>query len=547
MAMSRTDPTPLNTVESRAKPGPRSLRSRIIPKRSQGSDLFREQWARIIAATDRGFAVVLGVEWVVGIALAVFVSPLAWAGTRYSIHEHVWAALFLGGTIALPPALIAWFSPGRIYGRQLVAIAQILMAALYIHLTGGRIETHFMIFGSLAFLAFYRDWKVLTTASLVVLVDHLMRGWLFPQSVFGVDAAPVWRSFEHFWWVIFADVFLFYAILRGNRVQASVASEKIGELGQYVLKERLGGGGMGEVFLAEHRLLKRPCAIKLIRSEHARDPSRLNRFEREVQATSQLRHPNTVGIYDFGGLEDGTLFYVMEYLPGLSLQQLVERHGPLSPARTVNLLRQICGALAEAHAAGLIHRDVKPDNVLLCSLGGLHDVTKLFDFGLVQVESRDAREAKLTQVGLVVGTPEYMSPEQVTGDEVDLRTDLFSLGAVAYFLLTGTCPYGGDNSLSLMYARVREPARPPTAHRPGLPEDLERVVMRCLSRDKSDRFSDAKQLERALAECACVGQWSSEHAAAWWAGERAREGFNAAPRQSSLQSTSGYPLVGPLD
>jgi hypothetical protein len=515
--MSFTGVDARSTAGRPAMSPPRSLLSRIIPKLSGSDDIFREQWARIIAAVDGSFAIVLGLEWVVGIALAVVVSPLAWEGSRYSVHEHVWAAAFLGGTIALPPAMVAWFRAGRPYVRQLVAIAQILMASLYIHLTGGRIETHFMIFGSLAFLAFYRDWKVIVTASLVVLVDHLVRGRFFPRSVFGVDAAPVWRSFEHFWWVVFEDIFLFYAIYRGNRVQASVATEKLGEMGQYILKEKLGGGGMGEVFLAEHRLLKRPCAIKLIRADLERQPSRFARFEREVRATAQLRHPNTVGIYDFGSLEDGSFFYVMEYLPGLSLQQLVEQYGPLPPARAVHLLRQLCGALSEAHAMGLIHRDIKPDNVLVCHLGGLHDFAKLFDFGLVRTADRDASSARLTQAGMVMGTPEYMSPEQVIGQEVDLRTDLFSLGAIAYFLLTGFCPFEGDNDLALMYARIKHPARPLTEHRADLPKDLEEVVLRCLARERADRFSDAKELERALAGCACAREWSDERAAAWWA------------------------------
>jgi hypothetical protein len=515
---------------------PRSLLSRIIPKLSKANDIFQEQWARIITATDRSFAVVLGLEWIVAIALALVVSPLAWEGARSAIHEHVWAALLLGGVIAAPPVLLVWFRAGQPYTRHVVAVAQVLMAALYIHLTRGRIETHFMIFGSLAFLAFYRDWKVLVTASLVVFVDHLLRGWFFPRSVYGVDAAPVWRSFEHTWWVLFEDIFLIYAISRGNRVQASVATEKVGEMGQYVLKEKLGGGGMGEVFLAEHRLLKRPCAIKLINADIARDPSQLIRFEREVRATALLRHPNTVGIYDYGSLEDGTFFYVMEYLPGLSLQQLVEQHGPVPPARAINLLRQLCGALFEAHDAGLIHRDVKPDNVLLCRLGGLHDVAKLFDFGLVRAVGQDAPSAKLTQAGMVLGTPYYMSPEQVTGEEIDHRTDLYSLGAVAYYLLTGACPFDGDNVLAVMYARVREPVRPPGELRPELPSDLEQIVVRCLARDRAERFVDARQLEQALSRCACAADWGDQQAAAWWEGQA-----DSSPPAFSTKPTVRYP------
>src|SRR5262249_52007665 len=157
------------------------------------------------------------------------------------------------------------------------------------------------------------------------------------------------------------------------------------KLGQYVLRQRLGSGGMGEVYLAEHVLLRRPCAVKLIRPDRTTDSNSLLRFEREVQATATLNHPNTVQIFDYGHAEDGTFYYAMEYLPGLNLEELVKRHGPLPPERALHLLRQVCGALHEAHAGGLIHRDIKPSNIITCERGGLHDVAKLLDFGLVRL------------------------------------------------------------------------------------------------------------------------------------------------------------------
>jgi Protein kinase domain len=511
-----------------------SLLSRVVPMLSQGNDLFGEQLARTAVTIDRAFAVVLTLEWLAGIALAVVVSPLTWAGAESAVHVHVWAALLLGGAIALPPAFLAWVRPGTVLGRHLIAAAQILMAALFIHLTGGRIETHFLIFGSLAFLATYRDPNVLITASLVVLVDHLLRGWFFPRSVYGVDTPTVWRSLEHAWWVVFEDLFLIYMILYGNRVQQAVARDKLGEMGQYVLKERLGGGGMGEVHLAEHRLLKRPCAIKLIRPDLAHDAGVLGRFRREVQATAQLRHPNTVAIFDFGNLEDGTFFYVMEYLPGLSLQQLVERHGPLPTGRVIYLLRQVCGALQEAHAAGLVHRDVKPDNVLVCRLGGEHDVAKLFDFGLVQTVAAGEVNSRLTQAGAILGTPTFMSPEQVTGEDIDHRSDLFSLGAVAFFLLTGKAPFEGKNPLSVMYARLKDPVPSPSLHRPDLPRDLEDIVVRCMDRDPGGRFAHARDLAAALAACASVPEWNEERARLWW---------ETAPNESRPSWSSDLPTA----
>jgi serine/threonine-protein kinase len=205
----------------------------------------------------------------------------------------------------------------------------------------------------------------------------------------------------------------------------------------------------------------------------------------------------------------------MEYLPGLSLEELVERHGPLPPARAVYLLRQVCGALREAHAVGLIHRDLKPSNVIAARRGGMDDVAKLLDFGLVRPTQAPA--AGLSTDGQILGTPLFMSPEQATGDrELDERTDIYSLGAVAYYLLTGRPPFAGAGSLAVLVAHARDPLVPPSRFVPGIPEDLERVVLRCLAKDPADRFADAHSLERALGDCACSGDWDPDRAARWW-------------------------------
>ena len=183
-------------------------------------------------------------------------------------------------------------------------------------------------------------------------------------------------------------------------------------LGQYRLKQVLGFGGMGAVYLAEHVLLRRPCAIKLIRPDQAGDPRTLIRFEREVQATATLTHSNTVEIFDYGHAEDGTFYYVMEYLPGMNLEDLVEQHGPMPPERAVHLLRQVCQALREAHGIGLIHRDIKPSNIFACERGKVYDVAKLLDFGLVKGFGLAGDDAKLTREGAFTGSPAFMSPEQ---------------------------------------------------------------------------------------------------------------------------------------
>jgi serine/threonine-protein kinase len=287
------------------------------------------------------------------------------------------------------------------------------------------------------------------------------------------------------------------------------------QLGQYSLGQRLGAGGMGEVYLAQHLLLRRPCAIKVIRPERAGDPKNQLRFEREVQATTRLTHPAAVQVYDYGHTEDGRFFYAMEYLSGFPLDDLVARTGPLPPGRVVAILRQVCGALEEAHALGLVHRDVKPGNVMLCRIGRRADAAKLLDFGLVQ-DSLTAEDVRLTQEGGLVGTPAYMSPEQARGADVGPASDLYSLGAVGYFLLTGRPPFQGKNALGTLQAHLTAAVVPPSAVRPGAPADLDAVIVRLLAKAPGDRYVDATAVAAALAGCACAADWTDADAAAWW-------------------------------
>jgi serine/threonine-protein kinase len=299
-----------------------------------------------------------------------------------------------------------------------------------------------------------------------------------------------------------------------NRLR--VEAFKARQMGQYHLKERIGSGGMGEVYLAEHCLLKRPCAIKLIRPGSQADPLALARFEREVRTTAKLTHWNTVDIYDYGRTEDGTFYYVMEYLPGLSVADLVRRYGPLPLGRVIHLLRQTCRALREAHAEGLIHRDIKPANIFAARIGGVCDVAKLLDFGLVK-HTGDHQNAKLPQDHAFSGSPLYMAPEQATASAIpDARSDIYSLGATAYYALTGHVPFEGTNPVRVMIAHTRDPVVPPSQIRPGVPADLEQVVLRCLAKKPDERFPDVESLERALATCADATSWNDEAAARWW-------------------------------
>jgi serine/threonine-protein kinase len=288
------------------------------------------------------------------------------------------------------------------------------------------------------------------------------------------------------------------------------------QMGQYKLKQLLGSGGMGDVYLAEHQLMKRPCAIKVIRPEKAGDPKVLARFEREVQATAKLSHWNTVDIFDYGRTDDGMFYYVMEYLPGMNLSELVKRFGPLPASRSIYLMRQACDALQEAHDVGLIHRDLKPVNIFAAVRGGVYDVSKLLDFGLAKPLA-DFDTAQLTQEGSITGSPLYMSPEQATGDrEPDARSDIYCLGAVFYYILTGHPPFENDKPLKVLISHAHEMPQPPSHWRPELSEEIDMIVMRCLQKNPDDRYQSATELATALADCEEANDWTRADAKRWW-------------------------------
>ncbi len=298
-------------------------------------------------------------------------------------------------------------------------------------------------------------------------------------------------------------------------------------LGQYVLKQQLRGGGMGEVHLAEHRLLRRPCAVKVIREGQHRDANALARFEREVQATASLTHPNAVQIFDYGRTDDGTFFYAMEYLPGLSLDEMVEQHGALPPARVVHFLMQLCGALGEAHARGLLHRDIKPGNVIICERGGVHDVAKLLDFGLVTPvlsngstdgERVNSNSPHLTLPGVILGTPAFMSPEQCAGDAaLTIASDIYSLGALGYYLLTGRVLFPDRTPMQMLAAHMYETPKPMVDAGATVPPDVEAVIVRCLAKEPKGRFDSAASLAAALRATSVASDWTEAQASVWWA------------------------------
>lgn len=286
-------------------------------------------------------------------------------------------------------------------------------------------------------------------------------------------------------------------------------------LGQYAVGQKLGEGGMGIVYRASHAMLQRPTAIKLLNPEKVGEHS-IARFEREVRLTAQLSHPNTVTIFDYGRTPDGLFYYAMELLDWVSLDELVALDGAEPAGRVVSLLRQAAGALAEAHGVGLIHRDIKPGNIMLCERGGAPDVVKVVDFGLVKELGRDEM-VTVTSANIVTGTPKYMAPEAlIAPDDVDGRSDLYALGAVGYFLVTGQHVFEGGTTVEVCSHHLHtKPTSPSERLGREVPSDLEGLILACLAKNPADRPQTAIELEKRLANCE-VPAWDTEQAAAWW-------------------------------
>jgi serine/threonine protein kinase len=302
-------------------------------------------------------------------------------------------------------------------------------------------------------------------------------------------------------------------VIYGLRVEV----RKAHRLGQYTLEEKIGEGGMGVVYRATHSMLRRPAAIKLLLPDRA-GANDLARFEREVQLTSQLTHPHTISIFDYGRTADGVFYYVMEYLDGFDLERLVDEDGPLAPARAIRILAQASGALSEAHARGLIHRDIKPANIILTRRADEPDIVKVVDFGLVKTLETAPGDAAVTNVNAIIGTPMYLAPEAIASpDSVDPRSDLYSLGAVGYFLLTGQSVFDAATTVEVCSKHLLEAPVPPSQRlgRP-VPPDLEAIILACLAKRREDRPASAEVMRAALLACADAGEYDLAAARTWW-------------------------------
>jgi serine/threonine-protein kinase len=350
----------------------------------------------------------------------------------------------------------------------------------------------------------------LIAALIWAFVPGIREHWMAGTGPAGFRA-PLWEG--TFQIAILGAISVVFSKILYHMRRSLHAAERVGS---YVIERELGSGGMGRVFVAQHSLMCRPSAVKVIQAAPGEDPT-LTRFEREVQLSATLSHPNTITVYDFGRTGQETFFYAMEYLAGMDLHRLVERFGPVDPERAVFILDQVCGSLVEAHAKDIIHRDIKSSNIFLTQQGGLYDFVKVLDFGLAKRISPDI-SSTVTAVGEVMGTPAFLAPEAAAGMErVDARSDIYSLGCVAYWLLAGKLPFLAPTSVEMIARHVQEmPLAVGKAAEVHVPENLDRIVMRCMEKDPAARFASVNDLQTALLNLRSDVPWTHERAREWW-------------------------------
>ena len=421
-----------------------------------------------------------------------------------------------------------------------MAIATILGAYLATYEYGMRSMTAFLVIWIIARAVLVPSTAARTIwlsapAALALLAIHIHFGFAYDLNGHVVEGDLFW-----FGQVPWTEASLVVgigiaAIASGTNfaLRSEVAEAK--QLGQYKLDDLIGAGSMGEVYHATHALLRRPTAIKLIRPEMA-GAETLRRFHREVRQTSRLSHPNTISIYDYGHTDEGVFYYAMELLDGANLKEVVEETGTMPASRVIWVLRHVCGALHEAHGLGLIHRDIKPGNIVLCSRGGIEDVVKVLDFGLVK--DMRSSDASLTRMGDICGTPETLAPEVLSGNPVTPAADLYSLSVVGYFLLTGYSVFDAGTIAEYVGHHLHSKPPPLRDREPTVPADLERVILKGLAKDPRDRYASAADFRTALLACADAHTWSETDAATWWQEYRL---MREAEGRSTSSSTSSSP------
>ena len=347
-------------------------------------------------------------------------------------------------------------------------------------------------------------------------------GLMMASGVTSLRLSPA----EFFFGLVFPYLLVVCMAYVGARVVYNLGTEvkRARELGSYTLEEKLGEGGMGEVWRARHRMLARPAAIKLIRPSVAADgrvgvsDEAIRRFEREAQVIARLRSPHTVELFDFGMADDGGFYYVMELLDGLDADALLRRFGPIPPERAVCLLRQLCHSLSEAHSCGLVHRDIKPANIYLCRYGEEYDFVKVLDFGIVRAIQQAADTSAIaTGDNALQGTPAFISPEQALGADVDGRADIYATGCLAYWLLTGQLVFTANSAIGMLVHHAETPPTPPSVRtEQPIPRALDDLVLSCLAKDPANRPQSARELSLRLAELDGASAWTQDRAREWW-------------------------------
>jgi eukaryotic-like serine/threonine-protein kinase len=392
--------------------------------------------------------------------------------------------------------------PGKIIVMALAVVH--LSRAIYVPSSARRTAIFSVVAGAVIVVVVFRSNLQVDLRPLVELAPEVagLTHYQFAGSL-AVDAGA--------WWALFGSLAVAASkVIFGLRKQVG----HIRALGQYHIDAEIGAGGMGIVYRAHHALLRRETAVKLLPPERAGEAT-VQRFAREVKLTARLKHPNTVTVYDYGRTPEGVFYYAMELLDGATLEQIVEKTGALPVGRVVHVLQQAAGALAEAHELGLIHRDVKPANIMLCNQGGQMDVAKVLDFGLVKELKSDSPQ--LTHENTITGTPLYMSPEAITSaDGVDARSDLYALGAVAYYLLVGDHVFRGESLIEVCSKHLLQAPEPPSS-RSGrvLPAELERLVLDCLEKQPDRRPGSAREFLERLSRGGAEA-WDARQAEAWW-------------------------------
>lgn len=467
-----------------------------------------------------------------------WVIPLTARGAFLEEFTRVWDWVPPCTAIAASAALIVASKGFEISPQVLVRLGLVYQVVISYSVTFSQYWNAFSdvtadhINGDIVGMTVVAVWMVFYTVIVPARPRHALVALLGSSSAPGVvyflsmnaGDAPALEG-QHFFFVFVFPYLLvascaYIAALIVYRLGQAVSAAR--EMGSYRLEDRLGEGGMGEVWRASHRMLARPAAVKLVRADSLGwdQDTAVARFEREAQVTAALQSPHTVELYDYGVSENGTIYYVMELLDGIDLDELVKKHGALPAERVVHILKQICASLSEAHRRDLIHRDVKPANIFLCKRAFHYDFVKVLDFGLVRKQSTvdpEAPENELSQIGMVMGTPAYIAPEVINGDPADARSDIYAVGCVAYWLLTGKKVFDSPTLAALLVAHAsKEPVPPSKRAAASIPADLDALVLDCLKKDPDDRVQGADEIVARLRGMECGDPWTQGRAESWW-------------------------------